>query len=476
MRYLVLILSILAASTLTMCQENCDQKFRRYLNQKIHRNSDMRFSPKDLIEEYNTFENCSLSEEDRSLAEDALKHFKALDSLHCLFKETNNDEIFKYIETHIPPNNKHDLYETFNGLQRVLSGRAIFKYFAHCDTILPIINPGKSLKRKADITSETLDSLGSASSNIQTAKGDSITTTVPGSEIVRSHVEIDTTNQTSSAEVSSKSEQSTLASIEESYAFKPVNSDVTFSELLLEDSKIYLTEDSSFYLEFCFVNKGSFNLGITSSQYNESLIDAGTKAFEINIQDEVTLSEKRYVEVSEPFHISKFELSRAQYNLIVNGMAQKDDLAMSSISEKNLEILLYRLNELYPHLLFDIPTEVEWEFAAKGSSEKYYISTNDYYEVDHKIVVNDSSGIQTIYPKECLLSPTNACNMLGNVKELCKANHEYYTSEFNKDTKYIARGGSYIEDRFGARTTSRHLRSNINSEDIGLRLIIKKKK
>ena len=260
------------------------------------------------------------------------------------------------------------------------------------------------------------------------------------------------------------------------FNFAPPNPIASFNDLAMEDSKLYLTKDRTKYIEFCYVTKGNFNVGITPDQYSEVLNDAGDRAFGLNVQDEVAKKSDRYIIIDESFHIAKYELSMEEYNLVMDGKTVDDSRPKNMWTDKELQKFIEKLNKTFPNLIFDIPTELEWEYAAKGASEKLYISSNDYFDVaDYVNTLEDSIGMRSVEVEKQLCSWINACDMLGNLKEVCYANHEVYTSVANTSMKYCARGGSYIEDRFSARTTSRHIRSSISGEDIGIRLIIKKK-
>jgi formylglycine-generating enzyme required for sulfatase activity len=460
---LILILTILMSLTLNAQSGSCEQKYIDY-NFKIEQNQNLFHSYNKMVSFYNELSDCILKDKDRKLHELYLSELKTIDSLHCVYEndKESKQEVLKHLDT----------LKVKNPIYRITKENLI-NYVEGGDSYFSKSCEGfqyKSIETRSRVTSPNDNAKNSKSSDL--SKTEQVKENIEEEFVKENTVDTKSVKEESNPKESPKEKLDDTK--EEMITLDLANQNMNFNELYLdEDSKIYLSADKTHFLEFCMVNEGSFNLGITSKQYNESLIEAGEISFELNIQDEVIKKGKRLTTVSKKFFISKYELSVAQYHLIVNGETIKNDLPFTGFTKKQLEKLLNKLNSLFPNLKFDIPSEIEWEYAAKGSGEKYYMSTNNYFDIDDKVVVEDTSGPKPIM-QYCLPSHVNACNMIGNVKEICRSNNEKYTQIFNQ-FDYVARGGSFAEDKFSARTTSRHLRKRMKSDDIGIRLIIRKK-
>ena len=67
-----------------------------------------------------------------------------------------------------------------------------------------------------------------------------------------------------------------------------------------------------------------------------------------------------------------------------------------------------------------------------------------------------------------------ASDMIGNAAELCFPDQEGYYLEPVTES-FVARGGSYNSDKFSSRVTSRHSILTTRKEDIGIRIVIRRK-
>ena len=127
-----------------------------------------------------------------------------------------------------------------------------------------------------------------------------------------------------------------------------------------------------------------------------------------------------------------------------------------------------------------LPTESEWEYAARGIAEEQdyiYAGSNNVTEVSWN--VNNSEGV---LHAPCQKHPNShgLCDMSGNVAEWVWDRYGDYPKGMSIDptgpqtgTKRIVRGGSYIDlPKFG-RVASRQQFLNITDKrlSIGIRLV-----
>jgi len=118
------------------------------------------------------------------------------------------------------------------------------------------------------------------------------------------------------------------------------------------------------------------------------------------------------------FYLGKYELTQAQWEALlgVNASAhqgtafpESDQFPVDQVSWEDCQILIKKLNESFPGGGFRLPTEVEWEFAARGGEE--------YRSAEAKAPRPVRNG----KPNRLGL-----VDMLGNVREWCSSLYRPY--------------------------------------------------
>lgn len=181
------------------------------------------------------------------------------------------------------------------------------------------------------------------------------------------------------------------------------------------------------------------------------------------------------------FWICKYEVNVSEWARIMGGKYRKNEekLPVTNITYAECEAFVKKLADL-TNLDFQIPTEVEWEFAARGgikTSDTKYSGSNNADSVAW--YADNSAG----RPHAC--DATNSpmyCNeldiydMSGNVSEWCSADFIPYNPEVpipDRGAKVI-RGGSYESEPYELTVFHRDpMNAADKSETVGLRIIIK---
>lgn len=151
-----------------------------------------------------------------------------------------------------------------------------------------------------------------------------------------------------------------------------------------------------------------------------------------------------------------------------NSWGLGDDYPAYNISYKDLQFFLYKLNNFLSNQLpdgikFRLPTEAEWEFAAKGGNKSkgyLYAGKNSIEEV---AFFGKNSGRQTNPVKQKIPNELGLYDMSGNVWEWCYDWYGDYSSSAQTDptgatsgSGRVHRGGSWLSSATDCRSADRY--------------------
>ena len=201
-----------------------------------------------------------------------------------------------------------------------------------------------------------------------------------------------------------------------------------------------------------YVEGGTFNMGCNDSDASDSEKPVHS----------VTVSS---------FYMGETEVTKALWKTVMGDNAHNldgDDLPIEQVSWNNCQAFINKLNRMTGKK-FRLPTEAEWEYAARGGkkSRNYkYAGSNDidkvawYYNEDAwytNIIGAKSHSVKTKSPNELGLY-----DMSGNVWELCQDHYGDYDTESQTDPQgpssgccRVLRGGCYIHEANNCRVSSR---------------------
>lgn len=202
--------------------------------------------------------------------------------------------------------------------------------------------------------------------------------------------------------------------------------------------------------EMVLVPAGKFIMGTDD-------VDASGKSQEFGFNEPLYLNEQPRREIDLPaFYIDKFEVTSGQFVDYLRALGKYSEQDIASLverlqlQEENLpvrNITWHKADEYCRFVGKRLPTEAEWEKAARGTDGREYPWGNDW----NPEFVNKGQGESDVMPVGSIekgKSPYGAYEMAGNVMEWTADWYEAYPGAEYKSPNYgnkrkVARGGSW---------------------------------
>lgn len=241
-----------------------------------------------------------------------------------------------------------------------------------------------------------------------------------------------------------------------------------------KNSKTYTANGVSFRM--VAVEGGTFTMGATSEQGSDSFDLYEKPAHQVTLSD---------------FSIGETEVTQELWEAVMGNnpsyFTGDGNRPVESVSWDDCQVFIAKLNQL-TGVTFRLPTEAEWEFAARGGnkSEGYkYSGSNTVSDVawyyDICLVVGNNSpdyGTHRVGLKKA--NELGLYDMSGNVFEWCQDWFEKYSSSAQTNptgpssgTARVERGGSWRASNVGCRVSHRMKNSiSARNNDEGLRLAL----
>jgi formylglycine-generating enzyme len=224
-------------------------------------------------------------------------------------------------------------------------------------------------------------------------------------------------------------------------------------------------KDAATGMEFIFVKGGCYQMGDTFGDGNTEEIPA----HQVCVND---------------FYIGKHAVTQGQWKAVMGSNPSEfkecgDDCPVEQISWNDARSFIHKLNRMKPGNNYRLPTEAEWEYAARsgGKKEKYAGGA----DAESAAWYFENSDMKTHPVGTKAPNGLGLYDMSGNVFQWCLDwdDKNYYggspvdNPQGPASGEYrVIRGGSWVSTEHGVRTTYRLGRvPDRRSGDIGLRLL-----
>ena len=213
------------------------------------------------------------------------------------------------------------------------------------------------------------------------------------------------------------------------------------------------------------VSGGTFTMGATSEMTEPWDIEKPTH--------QVTLSS---------YFIGETEVTQALWKAVMGSNPSKfkgDDLPVEQVSWDDCQTFISKLNGLTGRH-FRLPTEAEWEFAARGGNQSRHTQYSGSSRIDNVAWYASNSGNKTHSVKTKQPNELGIYDMTGNVWEWCQDWYGDYSSSAQTNptgassgSYRVNRGGSWDSVPRGCRSSRRSCGTNgFDFDYLGLRLVL----
>ena len=213
------------------------------------------------------------------------------------------------------------------------------------------------------------------------------------------------------------------------------------------------------------VEGGTFTMGATSEMTEPFSDEEPTH--------QVTLSS---------YYIGETEVTQALWEAVMGSNPSRfkgDNLPVEKVSWHDCQTFISRLNSLTGKR-FRLPTEAEWEFAARGGNQSRHTQYSGSSRIDDVAWYEDNSGYKTHPVKTKQPNELGIYDMTGNVWEWCHDWYDSYSSYAQTDptgassgSDRVSRGGSWGDSPRFCRSSYRNSWSPWKlGTNLGLRLVL----
>jgi len=183
-----------------------------------------------------------------------------------------------------------------------------------------------------------------------------------------------------------------------------------------------------------------------------------------------------------PFSIGKYEVTQADWREIMGSDPPDlyfkgcDQCPVERVSWDDIQGFLLKLNARYPGKNYRLPTEAEWEYAARGGNDgiNTYFSYAGSDDLGTVAWYSGNSGLKTHPVGTKKANRLGLFDMSGNVWEWCRDTYKPYPCDNKNQAEgsfRVARGGGWHGEPRSCRSANRYRSTpSYRTYDLGFRL------
>jgi formylglycine-generating enzyme required for sulfatase activity len=201
--------------------------------------------------------------------------------------------------------------------------------------------------------------------------------------------------------------------------------------------------------DFRWIEPGTFTMGSPENELGR---------FNDETQHEVTLT--------EGFWLAETTVIQVLWEVVMGDNPSRFKGAnrpVEQVSWENAQRFIAKMNGMKPELKMCLPTEAQWEYCCRaGTTTPFYFGEQINSElVNFDGTVPYGKGRKSEYRQQTIevkSLPPNAWGlyeMHGNVREWCRDRDSKYSAQSTVNSKFMLRGGSWINDGHSCRSACR---------------------
>jgi len=241
------------------------------------------------------------------------------------------------------------------------------------------------------------------------------------------------------------------------------------STILALDSTNLKTTTNSIGMQFVLIPAGEFKMGSPSSEDDRRSNEGPVHT----------------VTIEKAYYLGKYEVTQKQWREVMGSNPSNfkgDDLPVETVSWIDVQEFVKKLNEKEGTDKYRLPSEAEWEYAARAGTITRYSFGNDDSDLSDYAWYNSNSGSKTHPVGQKQPNPWGMYDMYGNVWErVLDRWHDDYKgapidgSAWEDDSsvypKRVSRGGGWSAHDGGCRSATRYDSGPAHDDRVGFRLL-----
>lgn len=219
-------------------------------------------------------------------------------------------------------------------------------------------------------------------------------------------------------------------------------------------------------IEMVKVEAGSFNMGATPEMENP--YDSEKPVHRVTLTNN--------------YYVGKYEVTQALWQAVMGSNPSNfkgDDLPVETVSWNDCQDFISKLNAMTGKR-FRLPTEAEWEYAARGGKKSRGYQYSGSNTLDDVAWYYGNSGNKTHVVGTKLPNELGIYDMTGNVREWCQDRYDSYSSSPQTNptgaasgSGRVCRGGRWYYSDWNCRSSYRHsFTPDCRYDILGLRLVL----